>query len=144
MDRREREDEDDDDDDWIVRTDPNGKKYYENVKSRRAIWTDRSQKSSRSRPVPPPPPDVAASSFNPTREEQEEVVSVPKNGLERARSNTRGHSNVPVLSKKAPLPPPPPPNPPPVGWSRAVDYKNREYFWEVATGKTVWKREDCK
>ncbi|GMI46165.1 hypothetical protein TrCOL_g10698 [Triparma columacea] len=125
-------------DDWVERLDPNGKKFYENKKTRRATWTDRAARS------PPPPPGGA---FNPLRDE-ESSSSVRKNGLERTRSNTRGANDVPVLEKKPkanpPPPPPPAPNPPPKGWNRAIDQKGREYFWEVETGRTVWNRDDCK
>ncbi|GMH66364.1 hypothetical protein TrRE_jg8523, partial [Triparma retinervis] len=122
-------------DDWVERLDPNGKKFYEHKKTRRATWTDRAPRS------PPPPPGGA---FNPMREDDGSAPPVRKNGLERTRSNTRGANDVPVLAKKPKVPSPPSaPNPPPMGWNRAIDKKGREYFWEVETGRTVWSRDEC-
>ena len=122
-------------DDWVERLDPNGKKFYEHKKTRRATWTDRAPRS------PPPPPGGA---FNPMREDDGSAPPVRKNGLERTRSNTRGANDVPVLAKKPKVPSPPSaPNPPPMGWNRAIDKKGREYFWEVETGRTGWSRDEC-
>jgi len=123
-------------DQWVERLDPNGKTFYENKKTRRATWTNRGATSM-------PLPEHEGAVGNPMHDDDSGAAkTVPKNGLERTRSNTRGHANVPKLSKKIPGAPPPP-VPPPVGWNRAVDQKGREYFWEVETGRTVWRREDC-
>jgi hypothetical protein len=75
----------------------------------------------------------------------------------------RGSDTVQVLAKKPPAPPPkaggsgggvkppapppksagPAPPPPPKGWASAKDPQGRLYYWNLKTGQTTWKVQNC-
>ena len=150
------EDDHDDDDeyddgDWTVRTDPNGKKFFEHARTRATTWTDRRKQNStrRGELYPEFTRDDNSSAFgyasNPMQASGEgDDLDIEggdeSTGLERLRANSHGAKNVPKLGKIPSMPRPPPP--PPQGWSRAVDAKGREYFYNEV-GRTVWHVSEC-
>ncbi|GMI39013.1 hypothetical protein TrCOL_g5815 [Triparma columacea] len=158
------DDYDNDDADWTVRTDPNGNKYFENTRTRTTTWTEpatwrwggnlssnRKQNSTR-RGEPYPEFDRDDSSnfgyaSNPMQANDEgssSGIGSDARQLDRLRANSHGAKYVPKLTRKgstqASTPQAPPP--PPQGWSRAVDAKGREYFYNEA-GRTVWHVSEC-